>query len=61
MKHSPLLGRLGLLIVDEDQKLMPSTSYLMANPTETDTAVTGEVPMKAQQRTTTQICTKTVR
>ena len=31
MKHSPLLGRLGLLIVDEDQKLMTSTSYLMAN------------------------------
>ena len=55
MKHSPLLGRLGLLIVDEDQKLMPSTSYLMANPTETDTVVTGEVPMRAQQQTTTQV------
>ena len=37
------------------QKLMPSTSYLMANPTETDTAVTGEVPMRAQQQTTTQV------
>ena len=55
MKHSPLLGRLGLLIVDEDQKLMTSTYYLMANPTGTDTAVTGEVPMKAQLQTTTQV------
>ena len=55
MKHSPLLGRLGLLIIDEDQKLLPSTSYLTANPTETDTAVTGEVPMRAQQQTTTQV------
>ena len=42
-------------LLTELVKQLPSTCYLMANPTETDTAVTGEVPMKAQLQTTTQV------